>query len=61
MLRRYLIVNGVTTALLYATIYALTPSMKSLEALRDNFDGFVMQSPVLGPLVNKIILVTSAL
>ncbi|MBS0237718.1 MAG: hypothetical protein JSR89_04780 [Proteobacteria bacterium] len=61
MLRRYLIVNGVTTVLLYAAIYSVTPSMKSLEALRDSFEGFVMQSPVLAPLVNKVILVTSVL
>lgn len=61
MLRRYLIVNGATTAVLYGAIYALAPSTKSLENLRATFDGYVMESPVLGPLLNKIILVTSAL
>ncbi|HET6389151.1 hypothetical protein [Hyphomicrobium sp.] len=60
MLRRYLIVNGATTAVLYGALYALTPTLK-LENLRASFEGFVMESPVLGPLLNKIILVTSAL
>ena len=60
MLRRYLIVNGATTAVLYGAIYALAPTLK-LESLRASFEDYVMESPVLGPLLNKIILVTSAL
>jgi hypothetical protein len=60
MLRRYLIINGTTTALLYGAIYALAPSMKMLDSLRAGFDGFVMQSPMLGPIINRVIVVTSA-
>ena len=62
MLQRYVIVNGTTTAVLYAAAYAFTPSsLHVLDAIRAGFDGFVMHSPMLGPLVNKIILVISAL
>jgi hypothetical protein len=62
MLRRYLIVNGTTTALLYGGIYTLIPSSLDVhQSMRAMFDGLVMQSPILGPLVNKIVLVTSCL
>ena len=62
MLQRYVIVNGVTTAALYGAAYAFTPSsLYLLDSIRAGFEGFVMQSPMLGPLLNKIILVTSAL
>ncbi len=62
MLRRYLIVNGTTTALLYGGIYAAIPSpVHILHSARQMFDGFVMQSPILGPLVNKVVLVVSCL
>lgn len=62
MLRRYLIVNGTTTALLYGGIYAGVPSATHLvQSVQDVFAGYLMQSPILGPLVNKVILVTSYL
>ncbi len=62
MLRRYLIVNGTTTALLYGGIYMAVPSpVHAFQSVREMFDGFVMQSPILGPLVNKVVLVISCL
>jgi hypothetical protein len=62
MLRRYLITNGISTALLYAGIYAaVTPAWNMLLSLRQTFDGFVMESPILGPLVNKVVIVMSSL
>jgi hypothetical protein len=61
MLQRYVIVNGVTTAVLYGAAYAFTPSSLHIESIRAGFEGFVTHSPMLGPLVNKIILVISAL
>ena len=62
MLRRYLIVNGTTTVLLYAAIYAaMGPALHMIGSVRDVFDGYVMQSPILGPLINKIILVACSL
>ncbi|RUO97714.1 hypothetical protein [Hyphomicrobium sp.] len=62
MLRRYLLVNGTTTALLYGGIYAATPSTGHLvQTARDFCDGFVMQSPILGPIINKVVLLISAI
>ncbi|HML31000.1 MAG TPA: hypothetical protein PKE16_19580 [Hyphomicrobium sp.] len=62
MLRRYLIVNGTATALLYGGIYAGVPSATHLvESVQDLFASYVMESPVLGPLINKVVLVTSCL
>jgi hypothetical protein len=62
MLRRYLIVNGATTALLYGCLYAAAPSTTHVaQAFRDIYEGYVMQSPILGPLVNKVVLVISCL
>jgi len=62
MLRRYLIVNGTTTALLYGGIYAaISPVMHTIRSVQEMFDGYVMQSPILGPIVNKVVVVMSAL
>lgn len=62
MLRRYLIVNGTTTALLYGAVYAAIPSSTHvLQSVREVLDGYVMQSPILGPLINKTVLVISCL
>ncbi|HEY8128078.1 MAG TPA: hypothetical protein VIF39_05085 [Hyphomicrobium sp.] len=62
MLRRYFIVNGTTTALLYGGIYTLIPSSLDVhQSVQAIFNGLVMQSPILGPLINKVILVTSCL
>ncbi|MBS0234113.1 MAG: hypothetical protein JSR99_11590 [Proteobacteria bacterium] len=62
MLRRYLIVNGTTTALLYGGIYAAIPSsMHFLQSIQDMLEGYVMESPILGPLVNKVVVVISCL
>lgn len=61
MLRRYLIVNGTTTALLYVAIWAAIPaSTHYLQSMQDVFDGYVMQSPILGPVINKVVLVVSS-
>lgn len=62
MLRRYLIVNGTSTALLYGGVYAaVTPAIHVAQSMRDMVDGYVMQSPILGPLINKVVLVVSGL
>jgi hypothetical protein len=62
MLRRYLIVNGTSTALLYGGIYAAIPSLTHVvQSVQDTFNGFLAQSPILGPLVNKVIVVVSSL
>ncbi|WP_409560650.1 hypothetical protein RLW55_11495 [Hyphomicrobium sp. B1] len=62
MLRRYLITNGISTALLYGGIYAAIPSIvHALGSVQDAFNGFVAQSPILAPLVNKIVVMVSSL
>lgn len=59
MLRRYLIVNGVTTALLYGAFSAFVPSTPDmLQSARATFDTFAMQSPILGPLIHRIVMVS---
>jgi hypothetical protein len=59
MLRRYLIVNGITTALLYGAFWAFVPSMPDmLQSARATFDTFSMQSPVLGPFLHRIVMVS---
>ncbi|HXE01234.1 MAG TPA: hypothetical protein VN623_04720 [Hyphomicrobium sp.] len=59
MLRRYLIVNGTMTLLLYGAFFALVPSAPNLlQSVRATFDAVLMESPILGPLVNRIILVS---
>jgi hypothetical protein len=62
MLRRYLIVNGTSTALLYGALHNLISfSMNLLKSAQTMFEGFAMQSPILAPLVNKVVVVFSSL
>ena len=59
MLRRYLIVNGITTALLYGAILTLVPSTPDLaQSARTSLDTLAMEMPLLGPLVHRIVLVS---
>lgn len=58
MLRRYLIVNGVTTALAYSLCAAFVPSIPNiLHSAVANFETFAMRSPILGPMVHGIVIV----
>ena len=62
MLRRYLIVNGTMTLLLYGAVLAVVPSVPNLlQSVRAVFDSFSMESPILGPLVHRIVLVGGSL
>ncbi|PPC88591.1 MAG: hypothetical protein CTY31_01295 [Hyphomicrobium sp.] len=59
MLRRYVIVNGVTTLLMYAAVWAYAPHLSSLtQSLREDFDIYAMDNPMLGPIVHRIISVS---
>jgi hypothetical protein len=61
MLRRYLISNAAMTGLLYGTAYSALPaSMHYVRAAYEAFDSYVMQSPLLGPILNKVIVLTSS-
>jgi hypothetical protein len=61
MLRRYLIVNGTTTAVLYGAIWAFVPPIPNLMHVVSSTIDMLAQSPLLGPVINRIILVTSGL
>ena len=62
MLRRYLIVNGTTTLLLYGVFLAFAPSAPHLlQSVRATFETFSMESPMLRPLFHRIVLVSGAL
>jgi hypothetical protein len=59
MLRRYLIVNGITTALLYAAVWNFVPSVSGLaHAAGSTFQTFAMESPMLGPLIYRLVTVS---
>lgn len=58
MLRRYLIVNSVTTAIGYAGYLALVPSGAGMAAqMRDSIKSYSMEQPILAPLVYRIVTV----
>jgi hypothetical protein len=62
MLRRYLIVNGTMTLVLYGVFLAFAPSAPHLlQSVRATFDTFSMESPMLRPLFHRIVLVGGAL
>jgi len=57
MLRRYLIVNGTMTVLLYGAVWAFAPSVPHLvQSAQSTFKTFAMDSPLLRPLVDRIIV-----
>lgn len=58
MLRRYLIVNGVSTLAMYGMALALLPSVQALPAsLSQALNIYAMEHSVLGPMLNRIVLV----
>jgi hypothetical protein len=59
MLRRYLIVDGLMTALLYGAFLAFAPSVPHLwRSAWATVDTISMESPMLGPLLHRIVLVS---
>jgi len=57
MLRRYLIVNGTLTVLLYAAVWGFAPSVPHLvQSAQTTFKTFAIDSPLLRPLVDRIIV-----
>lgn len=58
MLRRYLILNGVSSAVLYLAVWAYVPSPSSVSrAVSSSFESYVMEHAFLGPILNRMILV----
>ncbi|ADJ23785.1 hypothetical protein Hden_1984 [Hyphomicrobium denitrificans ATCC 51888] len=57
MLRRYLIVNGTLTALMYGAVWAFAPSVPHLvQSAQSSFKTFAIDSPLLRPVVDRIIV-----
>ncbi len=57
MLRRYLIVNGTLTALMYGAVWASAPSVPHLvQSAQSSFKTFAIDSPLLRPVVDRIIV-----
>lgn len=62
MLRRYLIVNGLSSAVLYAGIWAFVPTLGSLtNAVSDSWETYVMGHTFVGPVFNRIVTVGASL
>lgn len=62
MLRRYLIVNGVSTVVMYGAIWAALPSLTgSLSELQATVESVVTGNSVLGPILNGIVAVSAGL
>ena len=58
MLRRYLIVNGTMTVLLYGAVWAFAPSVPHIiQSAESSFKTFAMDSPMLRPVVYRIVTV----
>lgn len=57
MLRRYLITNAITTALLLWAL-SFVPSVSSLKTdMLKNFDIYAMDHAVLGPIIHRFVMV----
>lgn len=57
MLRRYLIVNGTLTILMYGAVWAFAPSVPHLvQSAQSSFKTFAIDSPLLRPVVDRIIV-----
>lgn len=57
MLRRYLIVNGTLTVLMYGAVWAFAPSVPHLvQSAQSSFKTFAIDSPLLRPVVDRIII-----
>jgi hypothetical protein len=58
MLRRYLIVNGIATALLYAAVWAFVPSVSGLSrSVGSTVRALAEDSPILGPVLNRVVTI----
>lgn len=58
-MQRYLIVNGVSTAIMYAAIWAFAPNpVVMADKLREGIEVFAFDNALLGPLFHRIVTVT---
>lgn len=62
MLRRYLIVNGLSTAVMYGAVWTFAPSVSSaIDALVEGVKLYAMDNMWLGPLLHGVVSITSGL
>jgi hypothetical protein len=62
MLRRYLITNAVSTAVLYVAVSACASSLSSLsKSITTTANSFVMSDTFLAPVLNGMITVSAGL
>jgi hypothetical protein len=60
MLRRYLIANGVSSAVLYGAMWAFVPSLSSLSSsIETTINSYVMDHSFLAPILNRVITVAA--
>ena len=56
MLRRYLIVNGTLTVLMYAAAWAFVPSVPQLvQSAQSTVKTLALDNPLLRPIVDRIV------
>ena len=58
MLRRYLIVNGLSSLMIYAAVWAYVPSLASLtRSFNTTFESYVMGQTLLVPVLHRMITI----
>jgi hypothetical protein len=62
MLRRYLIMDVVTTAGFYVAVWAFVPSPSSmLSSVQASFESIVMGHTLLSPMIDHMIVISASL
>jgi hypothetical protein len=59
-LRRYLVVNGISTAALYLAIWTFLPHLGAVSNdVNQAWDGYVTGNALLAPMFNRVIVVAA--
>ncbi|HVZ04157.1 hypothetical protein [Hyphomicrobium sp.] len=59
MLRRYLITNGIMTALLYGAVWAFAPSVSGVvRSAGSTIEAFAMDNPLFAPMIHRMVLIS---
>ena len=60
MLRRYLVINGVTSILIYGAVWAYVPSLATLSrTFNTSFESYVMGHTFLIPVLHRMIAINA--
>lgn len=58
-MRRYLITNGIMTALLYGAIWTLVPSVSGVvHSAGSTIEAFAMDNPLFAPMILRNVLIS---